>query len=192
MSGKNSENAGVHLSEELLRSFVDGDVPGGELIPHLKVCEACRARVKALRAFDAEVKSALSERASFNMSAQVLRRLGVRERESYAFKSVQWLAPAVAFGIVCGVMYFAFRVAGALNAPEEQNSAAMLSGALDSVGKYSSGMSAAFSNWLNAYGSFAFAQSTFGLNAFFVLFLGGVALLDKFLFLPWFRNRRIG
>jgi hypothetical protein len=171
---------------------VDGAVSGGELIPHLKACEACRARVKALRAFDAAIKSALNARAPANMASQVLSRLGVKERESLVFRGVLWLAPTLAFGIVCSVMFAAFRISGAFSTPEAQNTAGAFSGAVDTVDKMSTGFTSVFSNWLSAYGSFAFAQSTFGLTAFFVLFLGGVALLDKFVFLPWFRNRRLG
>ena len=55
-------------------------------------------------------------------------------------------------------------------------------------GKISIGLTT-FNGWLQTFLPFAFAKQSNGFTAFLLLFLGFIAVLDKFVIAPMFRKR---
>lgn len=181
-----------HPTPSQLQDYLDG-LPGDfsreDIGSHLHSCVRCRAQVDALEALDAALRNVPPEQVSAGFTGRVMASLGVSESSTLLWKLLKNLAPLVALTLVIGIVAGVLGYFGLFEGTQVEQSVIATQSAYTVVGgKVSAGI-AAMNGWLERYASFAFAGTSYGMTAFLVAFLGAVALLDKFLFMPLMRRR---
>jgi anti-sigma factor RsiW len=177
-----------HLTNDDLYAYADGNLPEEDRMKadlHLRGCASCRERSGAIRTLDRAIRSVPLERASPGLSREVLSRLGLRETPSWVYTLLKNIAPLVALTAVVAVAYVAIAPSGG---PAEATGAGESArGLLQTADRYSAMGVQSINAWMGTY--FSFAKNSAGLMGFLVVFLGAIALLDRFVVMPMFRKR---
>ena len=177
-----------HLTSEQIQEHIDGSTSSDPEL-HLRTCAACQSRVHSYRSIDRSLRSLPLEETSPKFTDRVLRELGLRSAPSFTWLFFRNLAPFLALTFVAGVLIVALKFTGKFDTTElGQTSAATQEVYKQLGGGVSAGLHA-FNTWVGSYLSFAFAKNTYGLTAFIFIFLGAIALLDKFLIMPMMKKR---
>jgi hypothetical protein len=153
---------------------------------HLRSCRECSARLGSVRAIDRSLRSLPLEKAPAGLSRDVLAKLGVPDAPSWIYTLLKNIAPLVALTAVLIVVYLALgKSPGADAASGGSNESAR--GLLQMAEEYTALGVRALNAWAGTY--FSFAKSSAGLAGFLVAFLAVIALLDRYLVMPFFRKR---
>jgi anti-sigma factor RsiW len=177
-----------HLTSDQVQEYVDGAL-SSDVELHLRGCSLCQSRVNAFRTIDRSLRSLPLEEASPKFTERVLRELGLRSTPSFTWLFFRNLAPFLALTFVAGVLILALKVTGKFDSTELGQTSVATQEVYKQVGGGVSTGLQAFNSWVGNYLSFAFAKNTYGLTAFIFIFLGGIALLDKFLIMPMMKKR---
>ncbi len=178
-----------HLSQEELQDHAGGDLPDERAAAaadlHLRTCAECARRIDHFRALERALRSMPLERASEDLSRTVLKRLGIREGQSWLFTLFMNFAPLLALLAVLAVVHFILgrQPAGAPG----QNSGEGVRTLFQFADKYSAVGIQSVNDWVGKY--LAFMKGRGGLTGFLILFLGAIALLDKYIVMPLIRRR---
>ncbi len=181
-----------HIPTGLLQEFLDG-VPGEEerarVSAHLAGCPECRSSLDALRALDRALRQMPAETAPGDFTTRVMRRLGLEDSPSFVWAILKNVAPVVGLAVVVTILLVVLRLTGTVSGSDVDQSVEATRGVYDAVRSGLGTGFSAFSTWIQGYLAFAFAKSTYTLTTFLLIFLGVVALLDKFVFMPMIRRR---
>lgn len=177
-----------HLTSEQLQDHIEGSLPS-DLELHARTCPVCQANAASLHAMDRLLRSMPLEQASPRFTERVMDELGVSTSRSFAWTVLRNMAPLLSLAIVAVSIAFALKVAGVFDTPEYQQTSTVTKSVYDGLGGAVGAGVQAMNRWATKYVSFAFAQNTYTLTTFVLVFFGAVALLDKFFIMPRMRKR---
>ncbi len=175
-----------------LQEYLDTGQTGlsnSDISMHLRSCKECGERVASLREMDKAIRNAGRERVSAQFTQRVMKQLGIEYPASFAWYFFRNLAPLFALSVIVGIIFIVFQLSGTFQNPHVQQS---VSSAQSLYGKTSGTLSEyleRFNEGVQKYFSFAFAKNTYGLTLFMVLFIGAVALLDRYLLIPMMKRK---
>ena len=176
-----------HLTEHELQECLDH--AGEAEAQHLRGCAACRERLSAFQRVEDVLRRVPAERAPGNFTNVVLKRLRISESTSFSWSFFKNLAPGIALVLVFGVIVIALQMSGALSGTQVGESAQLTKNIYGNVsGGVATGVTA-FNSWVRTYLSFAFANSSYGITMFLIIFFSAIALIDKFILMPHLRRR---
>ena len=186
-----------HPKIDTLYEYVDlvlSDATRFAIEEHLAMCPQCRLRVEGMRRMDAALRRIPREEISPDFTSRVVKKLGPHESESVSWKILKSLAPVAALTIVMIVVYGVLNLTGAFDATGslgQQDNAAHV--ALRGVGDGFWKGVAVMTGWLRDLLPFLFSQNVTsgGLALYVAVIFGIVGVLDKYLFMPMVRKRRM-
>jgi anti-sigma factor RsiW len=178
-----------HLTTTQMQEYADGLSEGSGYESHVRSCAECRMNLKRFRDLEKTLRRIPLERVSSGFTEGLMKQLGVRESSSFAWAILKNLAPLLALTFVLGVLFAVLQLSGVFQGSQVQPSVEATQSAYVKLGGSVSAAIGAFNGWLEKYFSFAFAKSSYGLTVFLLLFLGAIALLDRFLLMPMMRRR---
>lgn len=177
-----------HPTHEELMDHADGLLESGRAAAaeaHLRDCAECASRLRAIRTVERAIRSLPLEPAPQDLSRAVLKRIGIREAPPLLYTLFKNFAPLAALSVIMVVVYVILgKPSGAADAAASGESAR---GLFQMADQYSSSAVAAVNAWASTY--LSFAKNSAGLAGFLLVFLGVVALLDKFIVMPRIRKR---
>jgi hypothetical protein len=125
------------------------------------------------------------ERPSPALARAVLARIAGAETPSWVYTLLKNVAPLVALMLVLVAVY---AVLGSSGAPAQvQGTGESARSMFRLADEYGAAGIRGFNAWCAAH--LAFAKGSGGLATFLVFFLGGVALVDRYILMPRFRRR---
>lgn len=179
-----------HLTQHELFEYADALLPDERMAAaetHLRTCGPCSRRLASFRRVERSLRSLPLEKASADLSRNVLRSLGLQDAPSWIYSLLKSLAPLAALSAVLVVVTLVLGrgpIAGdATGAGESAR------GLFQLADQYGGTWIRELNAWAGSYLSFAVAKNSLGLTGFLLLFLGGIALLDRFVVMPRFRKR---
>jgi hypothetical protein len=178
-----------HLNTIQLEDSING-MKDAETDLHIRTCQECRAKLRALQQFDRALGHLPLERTSDDFSVRVMRQLGIKESPSFAWLVLKNLAPLVALLIIAGVIVSVMNVVGVSQNPSVRQGVEVTQSMYNSVGSGLAVGVSAVNGWMGKYLSFGITKSSYGLVIFLILFFGTIALLDRYFFMPMFRKKR--
>lgn len=183
-----------HPMDSQIEEYAGGSLPAGmshEIESHLNGCPSCRAKVASMRLLEHSLRDLPLEEPGAGFTERVLRRLGLAEGGSLAWRIITNLAPLMSLFLIGIILYIAMNLAGTLGTPQVQSS-------LDSINAVYRGLGDNISQGINAFRSFTAQNLPFlanhesrGMVLFLVLLFAGVALIDRYLVMPLMTRRRL-
>ena len=177
-----------HLTSHQIQEYVGGVAPDAIEL-HVRLCSECQSNVSAFRALERAIRSIPLEKASPRFTERIMRSLSIKQSTSFSWMLFKNLAPILALMIVAGIVFAVLRATGVWQATELQQTATLTQTVYDQFGGSLNGGVQTFNDWMAKYFSFAFARNTYGLTAFVLIFLGAIALLDKYILMPMMKKR---
>jgi hypothetical protein len=181
-----------HPTSFELQEYLDGlidDKKRSEIEIHVGFCNDCDAALKSLRNLGAAISNIPQEKTSHNFTDGVMRQLGVKPSQSFAWKILRNLAPLFALLVLVGIIYWAMNVAGTLDSSglgvslkeTQKVYSALDNGLTIATAKLNGSFKSIF--------AFLYVKGISGLTTFLVLFLCAVGILDKYVFMPLIRKK---
>ncbi len=170
----------IHYSVAQLQEFVDGladDRRAEEIELHVRMCDRCRAGLRAVRGFDRMLRRLPHDRPSPIFTARVLDALRIRESPSLAWTVLRNLAPLVALAFLAGIAILILRLTGS-PVPQPSGVSDSITGP---IGEAVSAGTAYLTRWLSTV--VPFARSGYGLAFLVLIGFAVVGLLDRLVFL---------
>ena len=156
---------------------------------HLRLCEACGSKLRALRLLDAHLRQLPPDRAEEDFTRRVLASLRIDPAPSVYWSIAKYLAPVLSLILVLAVVYAVFYFSGAVKGPENGQPV----GKVWAKGEHAGNIATDGLHALNAFGgkyfSFAFAKGNLELTVFLLAVFAGAAVLDKYLLIPMMKKR---
>jgi hypothetical protein len=178
-----------HLNATQLEDIIDG-MKDAEIDLHIRTCQECRSKLRALQQLDRALEQLPLERTSDDFTGRVMRQLGIKESPSFACLVLKNLAPLVALLIIAGVIVSVMNVSGVSQSPSVRQGVEATQSVYNGVGSGLAIGVTEVNGWMGKYLSFGITKSSYGLVVFLVLFFGTIALLDRYFFMPMFRKKR--
>lgn len=156
---------------------------------HVRSCEECALKLRALRLLDAKLREIPPDRADKDFTRRVMASLRIDPAPAVYWSIAKYLAPVLSLILVLAVVYAVFYFSGAIQGPDNRQS----SGTVWVMGEHAGTMASdgikALNAWGGKYFSFAFAKENFNLTIFLLIVFAGVAVLDKYFLVPMMRKR---
>ncbi|MBI5214238.1 MAG: hypothetical protein HY960_00635 [Ignavibacteriae bacterium] len=183
-----------HLTDREIQELADTKVKNNSFTQanrHLMECRICAERVRAISELSRSIKKIRLEHPSKDFTSQLIRKIGIKEAPSFAWKVLTNFAPLFMLTIVMVVLVGALQISGTTESQEITLAVEKVQTAYSDATKQISTASTALNVWLKKLFPFAFAGDSVTLIIFLVCFLSAIALLDKYLFAHFVKRRQI-
>jgi anti-sigma factor RsiW len=180
-----------HLSKDDLQNFVDNACDENSryrIASHLQICDECKSRIEGMVKLGNIIRSIPLDRTSDSFTARVMRKIPSTKAASFIWLFFKNLAPVFGLIVVVGIVYIALTISGIIGGLPTEQTNGMLSVVYEQVNSQVSTATSAFIDWLKR--AFPFLYTKGGLSVIAMLIILAVAaILDKYLFIPFFRRR---
>lgn len=182
----------IHLTSEQLQDYLDTRLSTADAThveAHCESCPRCATVLAELRVLHSALRRLPLEKVSPEFTERVLTRLRVSTAPSLLWNILRNLAPILSLSAILGVLFMVLHSTGQIRQSEFEPTLIMgrsiLEGLRDGGGEMMTGLN----EFIQSYFSFAFAEKSYGLTLFVLLFFGAIALLDRALFAPMLRRK---
>jgi hypothetical protein len=156
---------------------------------HVRLCEECALKLRALRLLDEKLREIPPDSAEKDFTRRVMASLRIDPAPAVYWSIAKYLAPVLSLILVLVVVYAVFYFSGAIQGPENRQSA----GRVSAMGEYAGTMATdgikALNAWGGKYFSFVIAKGSIDLTIFLLIVFAGVAALDKYILVPMMRKK---